>query len=133
MKKPEIWISDLTHTAQGISAHTFPLGASYVYAYAKQELGKDFNFKLFKFPSDLNNELINNSSGKVIKIEEWGLLNLAYKIKNYKKGIYIHYKFEGNKNTLNEIEKKIKIDGSVIRYLTVKYKKLDTKNEYFKK
>ena len=60
MKKPEIWISDLTHTAQGISAHTFPLGASYVYAYAKQELGKDFNFKLFKFPSDLNNELINN-------------------------------------------------------------------------
>ena len=60
-------------------------------------------------------------------------MNLAYKIKNYKKGIYIHYKFEGNKKTLNEIEKKIKIDGSVIRYLTVKYKKLDTKNEYFKK
>ena len=60
-------------------------------------------------------------------------MNLAYRIKNYKKGFYIHYKFEGNKKTLNEIEKKIKIDGSVIRYLTVKYKKLDTKNEYFKK
>ena len=54
MKKHDIWISDLTHTAQGISAHTFPLGASYVFAYAKQELGKDFNLKLFKFPSDLN-------------------------------------------------------------------------------
>ena len=51
---------------------------------------------------------IINSSGKVIKIEEWGLLNLAYKIKNYKKGFYIHFKFEGNNNTLNEIEKKIK-------------------------
>ena len=60
-------------------------------------------------------------------------MNLAYKIKNYKKGIYLHFKFEGNKNTLNEIEKKIRIDSSVIRYLTVKYKKLDTKNEYFKK
>ena len=45
-------------------------------------------------------KLINNSSGKVIKIEEWGLLNLANKIKNYKKGFYIHYKFEGNKETL---------------------------------
>ena len=32
------------------------------------------------------------------------LLNLANKIKNYKKGFYIHYKFEGDK-TLNEIEK----------------------------
>mgnify|MGYP001272511541 CR=1 FL=1 len=96
---------------------------------AKQDLAE----KEIKVLKEKYNELINNSSGKVIKIEEWGLLNLAYKIKNYKKGIYIHYKFEGNKNTLNEIEKKIKIDGSVIRYLTVKYKKLDTKNEYFKK
>ena len=79
------------------------------------------------------NKLISESSGKVVKIEEWGLLNLANKIKNYKKGFYIHYKFEGTKNTLNEIEKKIKVDSSVIRYLTVKYKKLDTKNEFFKK
>ena len=29
--------------------------------------------------------------------------------------------------------KVIKIDNSIIRYLVVKYKKLDTKNEYFKK
>jgi len=79
------------------------------------------------------NEVINSSSGKVVKIEEWGLLNLANKIKNYKKGFYIHYKFEGNKNTLNEVEKKIKVDGSIIRHLTVKYKKLDTGTEFFKK
>lgn len=57
MKKPHIWISDLTHTAQGISANTFPLGASYVYSYAKQQLGKDFNFKLFKFPDNLSDAL----------------------------------------------------------------------------
>ncbi len=68
----------------------------------------------------------------MIKIEEWGLLNLARKIKRYKKGFYIHYKFEGNKETLNEISKKVKIDSSVIRHLVVKYKNLDTKNEYFK-
>ena len=79
------------------------------------------------------NTLINSNSGKVIKIEEWGLLNLSKKIKKYNKGFYIHYKFEGNKETLNEINKKIKIDGSIIRHLIVKYKNLDTKNEYFKK
>ena len=79
------------------------------------------------------NDLINNNSGKVVKIEEWGLLNLATKIRKYNKGFYIHYKFEGNKETLNEINKKVKVDGSIIRHLIVKYKNLDTKNEYFKK
>ena len=69
---------------------------------AKQDLAeKDLNTLKSKY-----NEIINKSSGKVIKIEEWGLLNLANKIKNYKKGFYIHYKFEGNGKTLNEIEKK---------------------------
>ena len=96
---------------------------------AKQDLAE----KDLKTIKEKYNELINSSSGKVIKIEEWGLLNLANKIKNYKKGFYIHYKFEGDNNTLKEIEKKIKIDSSVIRYLTVRYKKLDTKNEFFKK
>ena len=76
-------------------------------------------------------DLINDSSGKLIKIEEWGLLNLAQKIKRFNKGFFIHYKFEGNKKTLSEIEKKIKLDSSIIRYLTVRYKSLDTKNELF--
>ena len=96
---------------------------------AKQDLAE----KDLKTIKDKYNEVITNSSGKVIKVEEWGLLNLANKIKNYKKGFFIHYKFEGDGKTLNQIEKKIKIDGSIIRHLTVKYKKLDTKNEFFKK
>ena len=78
-------------------------------------------------------DIINASSGKIVKTEEWRLLNLANKIKNYKKGFYIHFKFEGNNKTLNEIEKKIKVDGSIIRHLTVKYSKLDVSSEFFKK
>ena len=96
---------------------------------AKQDLAE----KEIKIIKDKYNEVINTSSGKVIKIEEWGLLNLANKIKNYKKGFFIHYKFEGNRDTIKNMEKTIKVDNSIIRYLTVKYKKLDVKNEYFKK
>ena len=95
---------------------------------AKQDLAE----KELKTIKDKYNEIIN-SSGQVIKVEEWGLLNLAKKIRNFKKGFYIHYKFEGNNKTLYEIEKKIKVDSTIIRYLTVKYKKLDTNKEYFKK
>ena len=82
---------------------------------------------------DKYSDLINSSSGKVVKIEEWGLLNLATKIKNYRKGFFIHFKFKGDKETLNQVEKKIKIDSSIIRFLTVRYKSLDIKNEYFSK
>ena len=96
---------------------------------AKQDLAE----REIKSIKEKYNELINNSSGKVIKIEEWGLLNLANKIKNYRKGFYIHFKFEGSKETLNEIDRKIRVDNSILRHLTVKYKKLDTKNEFFKK
>tara|TARA_B100001121_G_scaffold310304_1_gene340571 strand:- start:2595 stop:2918 length:324 start_codon:yes stop_codon:yes gene_type:complete len=95
---------------------------------AKQDLAE----KELKTLKEKYNEVINKSSGKVIKVEEWGLINLANKIKNYKRGFYIHFKFEGTKSTLNEIEKKIKLDSSIIRHLTVKYKRLDTKSEFFK-
>ena len=96
---------------------------------AKQDLATNDLEKI----RDKYKELINNASGKVIKVEEWGLLNLAKKIKNYKKAFYIHYKFEGDNKTLNEIDNVIKLDRSIIRHLTVRYKKLDTKNEFFNK
>ena len=96
---------------------------------ARQDLAE----KDIKDIQERYNSLINNSSGKVIKAENWGLLNLAIKINKYQKGFYIHYKFEGNNTTLTEIKKKIQIDRSIIRHLIVKYKKLDTTNEFFKK
>lgn len=77
-------------------------------------------------------ELINSSSGKVIKTENWGLMKLANKIKNYNKGFYLHFKFEGINETLNKVEKKIKVDRNILRHLTVKYSKLDVEREYFK-
>ena len=72
-------------------------------------LRQDLAEKEIKSIKEKYNSVINETSGKVVKIEEWGLLNLANKIKNYKKGFFIHYKFEGNNQTLKEIEKKIKI------------------------
>ena len=65
---------------------------------ARQDLAENELKKI----KDKYNNIINTSSGKVVKIEEWGILNLANKIKNYKKGFYIHFKFEGNKDTLKE-------------------------------
>ena len=78
-------------------------------------------------------DLINNNSGKVVKTENWGLKNFSHKIKNNKKGFYFHIKFEGVGKTIEELEKAENIDQMLIRYLTVRVKEHDLKNEYFEK
>ena len=78
-------------------------------------------------------ETINKNSGKVLKIEKWGLLNFKRKIKNFTKGYFVHFKLEGEQTTLNEIRSKTKLDNNILRHLTVKYKNLDLKTEYFNK
>lgn len=57
MSKRKVYFADLTHTAQGISAATFPLGISFVVSYARQQLWKEFDFELFKFPANLDQAL----------------------------------------------------------------------------
>ena len=70
-------------------------------------------------------QIIKKNSGKIIKIEDWGLRNLSHRIKNNKKGFYFHIKFEGMGVTIDELERAENIDESLIRYLTVKVKKHD--------
>ena len=77
--------------------------------------------------------LVNKNDGKVVKTENWGLLHLSYLIKKNKKGNYIHFKIEGNSKAISELEKNEKIDKNLLRYLTVKVKKLDLKTNYFEK
>ena len=78
-------------------------------------------------------ELIKANSGKIVKIEEWGLRSLSHRIKNNRKGFYFHLKFEGIGKTIQELEKIENIDDSLIRYLTVKVKSHDLKKNYFEK
>tara|TARA_Y100000816_G_C26048294_1_gene549449 strand:+ start:56 stop:397 length:342 start_codon:yes stop_codon:yes gene_type:complete len=82
---------------------------------------------------DKYKKIIENNDGSVIKYESWGLMNLSYLIKKNKKGNYLHFKIEGNGNTIKELEKNEKIDKNLLRYLTVKVKKFDLDTNYFKK
>ena len=74
---------------------------------------------------------IIDKSGKILKTEKWGLINLSHKIKKNKKGIFVHFKMEAEGKIIKEVEKQLSIDNNIIRYLTVKYHELDLKNEYF--
>ena len=78
-------------------------------------------------------KLIENNNGSILKFESWGLMHLSYLIKKNKKGNFLHFKIEAKANTIRELEKNEKIDKNLLRYLTVKVKKLDLETEYFKK
>ena len=82
---------------------------------------------------DKYKKIIENNDGNVVKYESWGLMNLSYLIKKNKKGNYLHFKIEGNGKTIKELEKTEKIDKILLRFLTVKVKKLDLETNYFKK
>ena len=96
---------------------------------AKQDLSESQNQKLI----DKYENIINKNLGKVLKTEKWGLRNLAYKIKNNKKGFYFHIKFEGVGKTVEELERAEVIDEMLLRFLTVKVKKHDLAINYFEK
>ena len=82
---------------------------------------------------DKYSKIIENNEGNIIKYESWGLMHLSYLIKKNKKGNFLHFKIEGNGNTIKELEKNEKIDKNLLRFLTVKVKKLDLETDYFKK
>ena len=96
---------------------------------AKPELSES----QIKKVSEKYKEIVSKNSGKILKIEEWGLRTLSYQIKNSKKGIYFHFKLEGDGKTIEELEKAENIDNMLLRYLTVKVKKIDLKTNYFEK
>ena len=78
-------------------------------------------------------KIVEKNQGNIVKLENWGLMNLSYLIKKNKKGNYIHFKIEANGKILSELEKNEKIDKNLLRFLTVKVKKFDLETNYFNK
>ena len=77
-------------------------------------------------------KIIEKNEGEIIKIDDWGLLNLSHEINKNKKGNYIHFKLKGCGLTVSELEKNEKVDSSLLRFLTVRVKKFDLNKNYFK-
>ncbi len=77
-------------------------------------------------------KIIEKNEGEIIKIDDWGLLNLSYEINKNRKGNYIHFKLKGNGLTISELEKNEKIDKNLLRFLTVRVKEFDLDKNYFK-
>ena len=94
---------------------------------------QDISTAQLKQVEDKYKKIIENNDGSLLKTEKWGLMNLSYIIKKNKKGNYIHFKIEGSGKTISELEKSEKIDKNLLRYLTIRVKRIDLETNYFER
>ncbi len=64
--------------------------------------------------------IIEGENGKVEKQEYWGLRSLAYRIKKNRKGHYVLLNINAPAKAVQELERQLKINEDVLRYITVK-------------
>ena len=69
--------------------------------------------------------VIENNGGKVSKRESWGLRTLAYKINKNRKGYYTLMNIEAPADAVIEMERLMRLDENLIRYLTIKVDELE--------
>ena len=70
-------------------------------------------------------KVIQDGGGQVTKKEFWGLRNLAYKIKKNRKGHYVLLNIDGPSSAVLEMERNMRLNEDVIRYLTVRVDELE--------
>lgn len=64
--------------------------------------------------------IIEADGGTVIKTDKWGLRKLAYLIKKESQGHYVYMDFGSIPASVDEIERILRIDDRVLKYMTVK-------------
>ncbi len=75
--------------------------------------------------ADKYTSVIEADGGKVTKREDWGLRNLAYKINKNRKGYYVLMNIDAPAKAILEMERLMRLDENLLRYLTVKVKALE--------
>ena len=119
-----------------LTTNIFAAGSSSSSSGSETKSNYDQAVKLIKSAKKIEekySKIVEKHSGDIVKLENWGLMNLSYLIKKNKKGNYIHFKIKGNGEIISELEKNEKIDKNLLRYLTVKVNKFDLETDYFKK
>lgn len=83
---------------------------------ARQDLGAS---QVNSLVSELS-EVIKKEGGEVVKVDNWGLKNLAYRIKKNRKGYYVLLNIVAPASAIAEYERLIRLNEDVIRYMTVR-------------
>ncbi|MCO6512390.1 MAG: 30S ribosomal protein S6 [Aridibacter famidurans] len=65
-------------------------------------------------------ELIEKEGGSVVKFEDMGKRQLAYRIDKFNEGHYCLFEIEGSGSEIAEVERRMRVNDKIVRYLTVR-------------
>ena len=75
--------------------------------------------------ADTFTQLVTDNGGEVKKREYWGLRNLAYRMRKNRKGHYVLFNIDAPPAAIAELERTMRINEDVIRYLNIRVDALD--------
>ena len=91
---------------------------------ARQDLGAS---QVKSIVEDLSS-VIKKEGGEVVRVDNWGLKNLAYRIKKNRKGHYVILNIAAPASAIVEYERVMRVNEDIIRYMTIKVDEFSTVN-----
>ena len=65
-------------------------------------------------------EVITNGGGQVNNTTNWGRRKFAYEVQKFHEGIYTIFDFDGPNDLVKELERRYRLNDSVLKFMTVK-------------
>ena len=63
--------------------------------------------------------IVTGQKGIMVKVERWGKRKLAYMIGKQARGFYMLIDYAGVSDVVNELERNLKIDDKILKFMTV--------------
>ena len=63
---------------------------------------------------------ISTNGGNVDKSEKWGVRKLAYRVQKRTEGFYVLLQFVAKPETVRELERRLRVSDTVLKFLTVR-------------
>ncbi|MCL4536905.1 MAG: 30S ribosomal protein S6 [Nitrospirae bacterium] len=83
-------------------------------------LNPSLNEEEMKSAVDKITDLIKNSGGDVLKIDNWGKKKLAYELNKQRMGVYVIFLFKSPAPVVKKIEDYFKVFDPVLKFMVVK-------------
>jgi small subunit ribosomal protein S6 len=64
-------------------------------------------------------DIVANGGGDLIETDEWGIRELAYRIKRERRGYYVRLDYVASGAVMNEVERNLKLMDESLRHLSV--------------
>jgi small subunit ribosomal protein S6 len=64
-------------------------------------------------------KILENAQGTVQRVVEWGMRDLAFRIRKQRRGYYLRFEYEAPAPALKELERNLRLSEDVLRFLSV--------------